>query len=317
MNRTRIASLIFLAGIFLLGIQTAWAGTPITFKFEGKIGFVVDTVAIDCSGGADCTTFRGSFTFDPTAPDIFPERPTQGEYRFNDPSLTMTVTIGNTTLTIPMLFIGVVNNGAASSGGLFDSYSVEAFTPGSDVFPLGLEGDIQLTQRVLQGEPSLTTSKLLPLTPPDLTLTGDNFFSLVNFVDGDPLISNSQVTKLILARIDVAIDIKPGTFPNSINLSSAGVIPVAILSSATFNATTRVNPNTISLAGAKVKMMGKTGNSLCHSEDVNGDGLLDLVCQVNTAQFIIEIGESIAVLEAETFDGTAVRGEDSVRIVPN
>ncbi len=114
--------------------------------------------------------------------------------------------------------------------------------------------------------------------------------------------------------LEVAIDIKPGSDPNSINLSSAGVIPVAILSSDTFDATT-VDPDTVSLAGARVKLVGKSGKYLCHEEDVNGDELLDLVCQVYTAEFMIEEGESVAVLEAETFDGAPIRGEDTIRIV--
>jgi len=116
--------------------------------------------------------------------------------------------------------------------------------------------------------------------------------------------------------LEVAIDIKPGSDPNSINLSSAGVIPVAILSSDTFDATT-VNPDTVSLAGARVKLVGKSSKYLCHEEDVNGDELLDLVCQVYTAEFMIEEGESVAVLEAETFDGAPIRGEDTISIVPD
>ena len=40
-------------------------------------------------------------------------------------------------------------------------------------------------------------------------------------------------------RMIVAIDIKPGSYPNSINLKSNGKVPVAILSSPTFDATTR------------------------------------------------------------------------------
>jgi N-acetylneuraminic acid mutarotase len=116
--------------------------------------------------------------------------------------------------------------------------------------------------------------------------------------------------------VSVDIDIKPGSDPNSINLSSAGVIPVAILSSETFDATT-VDPDTVCLAGARVKMVGKGNRFLCHEEDIDGDGWLDLVCQVYTAQFMIEPGESVAVLEAETFDGTPIRGEDAIRIVPD
>ena len=37
---------------------------------------------------------------------------------------------------------------------------------------------------------------------------------------------------------EVVIDIKPGSFPNSINPKNKGVIPVAILTTATFDATT-------------------------------------------------------------------------------
>ena len=119
-----------------------------------------------------------------------------------------------------------------------------------------------------------------------------------------------------MTTVAISIDIKPGSDSNSINLSSAGVIPVAILSSSTFDATT-VNPTTVSLAGASVKMVGKSDKYLCHQEDVNDDGLMDLVCQIYTAQFMIEEGQTTAVLEAETIDGTKLRGEDYIRIVPD
>jgi hypothetical protein len=113
----------------------------------------------------------------------------------------------------------------------------------------------------------------------------------------------------------VAIDIKPGSFPNSINLRSAGVTPVAIISDPTFDAT-QVDPATVSLAGAQVKLIGKGKKYSCGAQDINGDGLLDLVCHVLTAQFSIEPGSSVAVLEAKTFGGQAIRGEDSINIVP-
>jgi hypothetical protein len=115
--------------------------------------------------------------------------------------------------------------------------------------------------------------------------------------------------------LPVQIDIKPGSYPNAINLSSAGVVPVAILSSSTFDAT-QVNPATVTLAGAGVKLIGKGDRYSCGREDVNGDGLIDLVCHVTTAQFFIEVGQSVAVLEAQTFSGRSIRGEDSIQIVP-
>ncbi len=52
--------------------------------------------------------------------------------------------------------------------------------------------------------------------------------------------------------IDVEIDIKPGSYPNAINLGSQGVIPVAILSSSDFDSTT-VNRDTIELSGVNKK----------------------------------------------------------------
>jgi len=113
----------------------------------------------------------------------------------------------------------------------------------------------------------------------------------------------------------VAIDIKPGSFPNSINLSSAGVVPVAILSSTTFDAT-QVDAATVTLAGAAVKLIGKGDKFACSAQDVNEDGLLDVVCHVVTAQFMVEPGDSVAVLEAKTFSGQAIRGQDSINIVP-
>ena len=65
----------------------------------------------------------------------------------------------------------------------------------------------------------------------------------------------------------VQIDIKPGAFRNVINLGSAGAIPVAILSTPAFDALT-VDPLTITLDGAKVKLVGKGQRPLCSAEVV-------------------------------------------------
>lgn len=113
----------------------------------------------------------------------------------------------------------------------------------------------------------------------------------------------------------IIIDIKPGSETNSINLGSAGVIPVAILSTDDFDALT-VDPASVSLAGASVRLAGKSDKYLCHQEDVNLDGLIDLVCQVYTAQLMVDEGDTTAILEAETLDGEKLLGEDFIRIVP-
>ena len=112
----------------------------------------------------------------------------------------------------------------------------------------------------------------------------------------------------------VSIDIKPGSFPNSINLGSSGVVPVAILGSATFNAT-QIDPLTVTLADARVKLKGK-GTPMASLEDVNGDGFLDLVVQVSTDALQLTDSDTQAIVEGQTYGGVPFRGLDSVRIVP-
>ena len=110
------------------------------------------------------------------------------------------------------------------------------------------------------------------------------------------------------------IDIKPGSYPNSINLGSGGTVAVAILSAADFDATT-VNPETVTLASAPVRLKGK-GTPMASFEDIDVDGLLDIVVHVSTEALEIIETDEVAVLEGYTFDGIPFRGTDTVRIVP-
>jgi len=118
----------------------------------------------------------------------------------------------------------------------------------------------------------------------------------------------------VVCEIPVAIDIKPGSFPNSINPKSRGTIPVGILSSSTFDAPTSVDRTSLTF--------GRTGNeqslAFCNSspEDVNVDGFLDLVCHFNTQQTGFQAGDTAGALKGKTVTGTPIIGTDSVRIVP-
>ena len=112
----------------------------------------------------------------------------------------------------------------------------------------------------------------------------------------------------------VQIDIKPGSFPNSINLGSNGSVPVAILSTASFNATT-VNPTTIMLASAAVRLKGN-GTPMASFQDINGDGLFDLVVHISTEALQLSETDTEATLEGRTFDGRCIKGVDSIRVVP-
>jgi parallel beta-helix repeat protein len=127
-------------------------------------------------------------------------------------------------------------------------------------------------------------------------------------VDGKLLIHQGQSLNI------VRIDIKPGSFPNSINLGSGGTVPVAIFSTATFDATT-VDLSNVTLAGASVRLTGR-GTPIASSEDVNGDGRLDLVVHVETTALLVSETDTEAILEGNTFDGTLIAGKDTVRVVP-
>jgi hypothetical protein len=116
-------------------------------------------------------------------------------------------------------------------------------------------------------------------------------------------------------KIQVDIDIKPGSDPNCFNNDGHGVIPVAILGSATFDVAS-VDPGTVQLDGLSVRARGKSNKLLAHVEDVNGDGFDDLVVQIEDADGTFSTGSGIARLTGALFDGTAFYGTDDICVVP-
>jgi streptogramin lyase len=123
-----------------------------------------------------------------------------------------------------------------------------------------------------------------------------------------------RIVKIARFVTSVNVDIKPGCDPNCFKSDGHGVIPVAIFSDSGFDAT-QVDPATISLDGQGVRIVGK-GNTQAHVEDVDGDGLDDLVVQIEDTDETYEEGNAIAILSGETFDGTSFEGSDSICIVP-
>jgi hypothetical protein len=111
----------------------------------------------------------------------------------------------------------------------------------------------------------------------------------------------------------VEIDIKPGSDPNCFNSDAKGVIPVAILGSAVFE-TTAIDPFSVSLDGADVRVKGKSGNA-GSLEDVNGDGFQDMVVQI-IDEGGYDSGNTSATLTGQLQDGTPIEGSDSICIVP-
>jgi nitrous oxidase accessory protein NosD len=139
-----------------------------------------------------------------------------------------------------------------------------------------------------------------PLHPTSWTYNGAPY--------GPSFGSGDQVSDYVLYDPHVIdIDIKPGTYPNDINLQSNGKVPVAILTTSTFDAAT-VDPDTILFAGASpVKYSYK---------DVDDDADLDLMLHFNTQDLDLDDESTMAVLTAQTYSAQPLWATDSVNIVP-
>ena len=115
--------------------------------------------------------------------------------------------------------------------------------------------------------------------------------------------------------VEVSIDIKPGSDPNSINPKSKGLIPVAILGSDTFDVTT-VDITTLDFEGASpAHDLTDPDVYAEHLQDVNGDGFTDLVSHYRTQYTGITSGDTSATLTGYTYGGMVIVGTDSVRTV--
>ncbi len=139
--------------------------------------------------------------------------------------------------------------------------------------------------------------------------------------------------------IEVALDIKPESCPNPLNLRSRGKLPVAILGTADFDVS-EIDSATVRLVGVAAlrskfddvatpfePFVGREDCLDCTAE--GEDGFLDLTLKFDRQAVVSAIEDELAaageapladgecavlILEGELFDGTAIVGEDVVRI---
>lgn len=112
---------------------------------------------------------------------------------------------------------------------------------------------------------------------------------------------------ILQLAIEVEIDIKPGSYPNSINLGSKGVVPVAVLTTDDFDAST-IDPATAVFASAAPLRWAM--------ENVDGDGDMDVLFHFNTQELNLVENSTQATLTGNTTDGRHIKGTDTVSIVP-
>jgi len=105
---------------------------------------------------------------------------------------------------------------------------------------------------------------------------------------------------------EVLIDIKPDSAENPVNVRSKGVIPVAVLSTDDFDATSIANETVAFGPGGAAPVHGG------HIEDIDGDGYPDMLLHFSMQESDITCSDEDAMLTGETLDGMAIEGMDIV-----
>jgi hypothetical protein len=128
-----------------------------------------------------------------------------------------------------------------------------------------------------------------------------------------PVLSDIRIQPHV---IYVGIDIKPGSYPNSINCKDkTETITVAVLTTKDFDALT-VDYRTVTFEGAKeIHVDKKTGKPVLHIEDVGLDGDMDLVFHFYLRNTALTCASITGQLKGLTYDGIPIEGIDSVRMV--
>jgi hypothetical protein len=112
------------------------------------------------------------------------------------------------------------------------------------------------------------------------------------------------------ARLTVAIDVRPGLFPNFINPSKKSLLPVAILTTPIFDAT-NVDPRSIAFGPDGAADSDGSGQI----QDVDGDGDDDFLLHFRIRETGIQCGHPFASLTGQTVAGEAIQGVDSIATI--
>ncbi|MHC4396828.1 MAG: LamG domain-containing protein [Planctomycetota bacterium] len=132
---------------------------------------------------------------------------------------------------------------------------------------------------------------------------------------------------------NVVLDIKPGSCPNPLNLSSQGVLPVAVLGSQDFDVGA-IDPGSIFLEGVPTIRTSYedvaspvTDGNECECTVDGPDGYVDLALKFRTQEIVEELintpgdlaeGQTLALeLRGELTDGRVIAGSDCVVLVGN
>jgi regulator of chromosome condensation (RCC1) repeat-containing protein/Regulator of Chromosome Condensation (RCC1) repeat protein len=118
--------------------------------------------------------------------------------------------------------------------------------------------------------------------------------------------------------LELAIDIKPHNAANKIRLISSQV-QVAILSSATLNAATKIDRSSLRFGRSGTEdslVRNHYGVPVCDEERVDADRRPDLVCRFSVPATGFQLDDTAGLLTGQTKAGFFFEGSDTVWIVP-
>jgi hypothetical protein len=125
--------------------------------------------------------------------------------------------------------------------------------------------------------------------------------------------TNNGSSSSTIVFLPVEIDIQPGVGPSSINVAKVGVVPVAILTTSSFDATT-IDPSSVCFGddGSAPQRNCAEAHGTGHLLDVTKDKIVDLLLHYEVIQTGIDPGDTSACLTAVTTAGIHVYGCDTV-----
>jgi hypothetical protein len=135
------------------------------------------------------------------------------------------------------------------------------------------------------------------------------------FLDGEEALAGTNPADPDDFPILVGLDIKPGSEFNPANMASHGVIPVAILGSADFDAS-EIDGASLVFAPHRSRPthdLTKIQRFSGHLEDVNGDGFPDLVSHYRIEETGIDPADTEICMTGKTLDGAVFKGCDAIQ----
>ncbi len=162
-------------------------------------------------------------------------------------------------------------------------------------------------------------------TYPDLISDPNNYGEAAGIAFPSALNSNCYLLIEYTMPLEVAIDVKPESCPNPINVKSQGVLPVAILGTADFDVN-QIDPASVTLEGVSplrwdyedvsTPFEPYLGKEDCEQDcdTLDPDGILDLTLKFDTQQILDVLG-NIESYDIEQEDLEAFESGESDQLI--